>query len=485
MLSHLIRKEFLDSFLNQRFVALAIFSIVLMPLSAVINYKFYEVRKTSFDSQLAEVSEGDNAVLRAYRAPVILSAVARGVEPYMPIYYAFNSASSGRNNDTTVPGNIEAQEFSTLSTFGTFDFLFLVQFVFSLLAVLLAFDMVAGEKERGTLKALLSNSIPRDSILIGKFFGGFAILWLTFVIGFLLLFLVLSLFDAQFFESDNLLRLGFIFSFSTLFIAVFFSVGLMVSTFCHTTRTAIVALLVIWVVVQLVVPKAGEMIATILQPVRSEHEVRVQKQQVIEEEVQAMEESAGKLLIQLSGKASLGDASRMMRAEPSLQSSFRIRYQDQFREYKQRQNDRLQAIKQTWDREKQQQLTLGRSISLLSPASALTFLITDAAGTGDLAYAKYKEAVAEQYQIVDREYFSKRESSGYRIRTENMMMASSFPDSDGNNEPNLEAIPQFNVSEPLLGSVIESNVWAIGIMVFYLLTSFAVAYVRFLRYDVR
>lgn len=45
MLFHLVRKEILDSLLNRRFVAIAVFSMVLMPPSAFINYEYYEARK--------------------------------------------------------------------------------------------------------------------------------------------------------------------------------------------------------------------------------------------------------------------------------------------------------------------------------------------------------------------------------------------------------------------------------------------------------
>jgi len=40
MLAQFIRKEILDSLLNRRFMALAVFSVVLMPLSAVIQKTF-------------------------------------------------------------------------------------------------------------------------------------------------------------------------------------------------------------------------------------------------------------------------------------------------------------------------------------------------------------------------------------------------------------------------------------------------------------
>ena len=214
MLFHLVRKEILDSLLNQRFVAIAVFSMVLMPPSAFINYEYYEARKAAFYRQLAEYQAEDpsSSNLRAYRAPVVLSALARGTEPYMPIYFAFS-----RDANATTAGNIEAQDFSTLSTFGSFDFLFLVQVVFSLLAVLLAFDMISGEKERGTLRAVLANQVPRDSILFGKLLGGYTVLWFTFLVGSLLLYLVLGAYDSRFFEAEAVSRIGFMFAMSSFF----------------------------------------------------------------------------------------------------------------------------------------------------------------------------------------------------------------------------------------------------------------------------
>ena len=485
MLAHLIKKEFLDSLLNQRFIALAIFSIILMPLSAFINYKYYDARKASYDNQLAQYLEDNDSeqasAMRAYRSPVILSSLARGTEPYMPIFFQFKSTSTGGYDDPTEPGNIEAGEFSVLSTFGNFDFLFLVQVVFSLLAILLAFDMIAGEKERGTLKAVLANRVPRDSIILGKFLGGFAVLWVTFLIGFLLLYLVLSLFNGQFLSAVTLPRVLFILGCSTLFLAGFFCIGLMVSTFCYSTRTAIVVLLVVWVVMQLVIPKAGEMIAAVASPVRSEYDVQVERQRILEEEISAMQNEAGEIFSEESGRTNLQDAFAALRDNEPWVEQFQVRYQELFRDSKKRQMDRLREVTQAWEREKEEQRSLGSAIALVSPATALTFLVSDAAGTGDLAYQQYREAVDGQYQIVDREIFSKQESNRYSIRMGGSMISSSF-DSEA---PDLESIPPFTVPEPALDDVIAANAWAMGSLFFYLIIPFLVAYTRFLKYDVR
>ena len=88
-----------------------------------------------------------------------------------------------------------------------------------------------------------------------------------------------------------------------------------------------------------------------------------------------------------------------MRDDEAQWEQFRMRYQERYREFKTKQMDRLNAVTQEWEREKEEQRALGDAIALLSPAAALTFMISDAAGTGDLAYQQYKEAVATQYQM--------------------------------------------------------------------------------------
>lgn len=483
MLAHLIYKEFLDSLLNRRFIVLAIFSIALMPISAWINYEYYDARKEAFDSQLAEyyASEEENAVSRAYRAPAIMSPLARGNEPYMPIYYNFNRPSTGQLVDATSPGNIEAQDFAILSTFGSFDLLFLVQVVFSLLAILLAFDMIAGEKERGTLKGVLANSVPRDKLMLSKFIGGFAVLWLAFLVGFLLLYLVLVLFNSGFLDGPVITRVAFIFGSSTLFIASFMGLGLMVSTFCHSSRTAIIALLIIWVMMQLVIPKAGEMIAVAMRPIKSEHEVRLERQKILAEELATLDNKAGEIFTEVTGISAPEKAFLHMRtSEPSV-AAFRDAYQAAFTSAKQNQNDRTRAVAQAWQRERDLQRQLSTTIALMSPASALTILVSDMAGTGDLAYSEYRAAVDNQYQIVDREYFSKMESNSYRINIGGAMLSGNFSDEAASPPP----IPPFSVSPPALSNVIKANTWPIVTLLFYLIVPFLIGYVRFLKYDVR
>ncbi len=141
----------------------------------------------------------------------------------------------------------------------------------------------------------------------------------------------------------------------------------------------------------------------------------------------------------------------------------------------------MRALALDWQRDRDAQRTFGNGIALLSPAAALTFLVSDAAGTGDLAYQQYRTAVAEQYQIVDREYFSKLESNSYRINIGGAMLSGNF----GEEAATPDAVPPFTVPTPQLGTIIKANIWPLVTLLCYLIIPFLITYTRFLRYDVR
>ncbi|MEW6457214.1 MAG: ABC transporter permease subunit [Acidobacteriota bacterium] len=60
-----------------------------------------------------------------------------------------------------------------LAIFGDLDLSFILRVILSLFSILYTYDAICGEKESGTLKLLLSNSITRAQIIFGKGLGLF------------------------------------------------------------------------------------------------------------------------------------------------------------------------------------------------------------------------------------------------------------------------------------------------------------------------
>ncbi|MEM1094381.1 MAG: ABC transporter permease subunit [Bacteroidota bacterium] len=284
-------------------------------------------------------------------------------------------------------------------------------------------------------------------------------------------------------------RLLLMFGLSSLFLAAFYSVGLMVSACCHSTRTAIVALLVVWVVLQLVIPKTGEMVAAVAVSAPSQESVRIDKAKAAEELEDEMRSQSGTIFTRTTGWTSMNgpdgrSAFEMLSSGEPPAERFREEYQALSADYQQQIRDRLRQVDQAYEQAKARQQQVSRSIALLSPAAALTFLVTDLAGTGDASYATYREAVGDHYQIIDQELFSRSRARRYSVQVGGSSFSSSFP-SDDDDAPEASDMPVFQAEAPGIGAVMGEHAWAIGTLLVYLIVPFLVAYVAFLRYDVR
>jgi ABC-type transport system involved in multi-copper enzyme maturation permease subunit len=477
MLRLIIAKEITESLLNRRFLVIAAFSVVLLVISGVVNYEYYQARQASFDSQYASFTrDKSNDDVRAYRPPELLSVLARGTEPYMPLYFDFGTSEQTLGQVDV--GNIEAEDFRLLASLGSLDFLFLVQVVFSLLAILLSFDMIAGEKERGTLRAVLANSVPRDKVILGKAIGGFLVLLIVFLIGALLLFAILSAMDGRFLRADTLVRFLAVIGFSAVYIAGFFMIGLMISSLCHTGRTAIVSLLVVWVTLLLVIPKLAEATATLALPVRSEESLRVEKTTLIAELDQRKMDESGKIYEEIFQTDRLN--SSLISQETPEAEQFREAYQKMNEGIASEAATRLREIDEGFERERRSQRRLSYALAILSPTSAHGFLVSDLAGTGDIAFENFQDNASDYYARLRSGPLAAVTSQSVRVRIGGSSVWMNIGD-----EFDWDSIPTFQATEIDLPRILRRNTWALVSLGLFVLIPFLLAYVSFIRYDVR
>jgi ABC-type transport system involved in multi-copper enzyme maturation permease subunit len=91
--------------------------------------------------------------------------------------------------------------------FAPVDLAVIAVVIMTFMAVLFAYDAVSGERERGTLKLVLANPVPRDAVLLGKYLGGMASVLLPFLVSAVV---AVALFQAMgiHLTDDEWLRLG-------------------------------------------------------------------------------------------------------------------------------------------------------------------------------------------------------------------------------------------------------------------------------------
>ena len=117
-------------------------------------------------------------------------------------------------------------------------------YLIPLIALMLSFDTIVGERERGTLLLLLTYPVARWQVVIGKFVGHIAILAVTILLGYGSTGLYLF-FNAASEAGDWLLYASMMYS-SLLLGAVFISLGYLVSVLVNDRATASGVAIGIW-----------------------------------------------------------------------------------------------------------------------------------------------------------------------------------------------------------------------------------------------
>ena len=114
-----------------------------------------------------------------------------------------------------------------------------------LIALLLSFDAIAGEIDRGTLQLTLATPVSRGQVLIGKFIGHVAVLSLAVVLGYGIAGAIVFA-AAQNTGMDGIFDLARVISTSLALGATFVAIGYVASVSVRQTGTAAALAVAIW-----------------------------------------------------------------------------------------------------------------------------------------------------------------------------------------------------------------------------------------------
>jgi ABC-type transport system involved in multi-copper enzyme maturation permease subunit len=480
MLRTIIRKELLENIHSYRFPLFALICVILIPLGMFVNNAQYAKRLKDYNEQVRLADEAfqglkiqdvmaGRVAIKGFRPPSQLSIFAQGFESALPAYYQFNQ-------DGYSQGESSSGDATLTSTQGKFDFVFLIQMVISLIGLLFASDVISGEKESGTLRAMLSNSLPRDAILVGKIAGGYLALLAPFLVALVMGILLLLPGAFPLFAGDTPTRIAVMALAASFFILIYYVIGTMISTMSAKTRTALVAILLILTGFQLVIPKLSDMAAGLIYPVRTDTQVSLERSLLINTLDTESAKELGRQYELILGNAKPEVANDPNSPEMKKWAPIRDELQQQVRDKKAQQ---LAAIDETFQQQQKRQRSLAVTLSLISPSAVFGRLAADICGTGDLARTKYIEAVRSHQKALDNELFSKvKRTLMIRPGGRTMMSFSAQP-------VDPKTLPKFAVAPATLGEAVKANTSSLAALLFWLIVPFGVAYIRFLKYDVR
>ncbi len=476
MFGTLLKKEILEYLVSIRFVVLTALCVLLIPLSLYVNFETYRHWTADYNEQLKIESAlgrgGGRPGYQGVRPPSLLSVFANGIETSLPKDFSLDS-------NQVVFGTPRSYGDPIYEIFGRIDFLFVVQAVLSLVALLFAFDSVSGEKESGTLKLALANPLPRYRILMGKFAGGMIVLGTPLVLSYTIGLSILAFTGYSLFQAGVIGDAFLIFGLSLIYVSIFFLLGLLVSTLAHQSKTAMILLMFVWVVLVLGMPRLSIIAAKLARPVDDESVVVLRKR-LLTDNIQKEKGNALKSLYM--EKARQKGLSKGQLMFDSGDPAFVQRRTEIAAPFEARLRSELAKVDEDYQRRKQRQLDLAHNISRISPASILSYLMTDMADTGEFVKVRFLDAVRLHYADMDRLVFSKSYRDTISDGDNGWSFGGNLPVT---NTPNSKDPPRFNVSFPRRAETLAKSLPDIGLLLAYAVLLFAGATVAFLKYDVR
>lgn len=250
MIRVLLRKELLANLRTARLALAAALTLLLTLLAVGMgsldfsqNYTHYESRQRELAERRDKVTtwrQAEGSTTRVLLPPQPLGILSRGLPGT-----AVQGCGFGIG---WIPTMIWLdQDFNMfLRVISEIDATMVIAVLLSFLAVILGFDGISSERERGTLKLVLANAVPRSHVIIAKLIGGVVSLWLPLAFAYVIALLAMLNNADVALTMDDWIRLGGLFVLSCLFLAQVFALSLMISAFARESSTALVICLFAW-----------------------------------------------------------------------------------------------------------------------------------------------------------------------------------------------------------------------------------------------
>jgi ABC-type transport system involved in multi-copper enzyme maturation permease subunit len=488
MFKVILKKEIRYNFTSPRFISLFLLSSILILLSVftgIQEFKFtqkqYQAGIQLLNQDLNERTTWSGVETKAFREP----------NP-MQIFYSGISNDIGRFSGISQWSNIKLQnsnyEDETLfAIFRNIDFVFIIQIVFSLIAILMTYDAINGERESGTLKLILASGISRKSLILGKISGNMISILMPLSVPVLLGLLVLILAGIPL-SIQNWLAIFLLTIISISYILFFQVFGVLVSSVTKSSANSFLILLVTWIFLVLIIPRTGIILAGQIIPVPSVAEIESQSESFEKEEWKKHERILGERWHERSTAMTEMDSEARQNYEDENMwdwmqedDASRKETQEAIAEFSRKQNEDL--------RNKRKQLEkTGFLFSRISPAAIYALTAMDLCDT-DTQLKSRTELAMQNFQEDFNKFIEKKQeenqgNAGIRI-TMDSERGFSFTTPDLLNTIEAQEIPRYQDAKIQYGGILQGVMFDFSLLIALTVIIFGMTFIVFNRYDVR
>jgi ABC-type transport system involved in multi-copper enzyme maturation permease subunit len=454
MIRRLIAKEILINLLSLRLSFAFLILVPLVVISVYILCNDYAQRKADYDAKVSlHMRTAYTDTITLDRPPSPLMVLVGGT-----IVTTGNTVQVSYYDAPHVKGGFDHTPIFYI--FPRTDYLFVIGIVMSLLALLFSYNAISGEREGGTLRLVLANSVPRDIVLLSKWVGGYLSALFPCMTALLLGIIMFALHPAIDLTLADWWAIFLLLLIAGIYLAIFFSLGVFISAISSTTGSSAMRCLFAWIILALIIPNVAPHIARYFAP---------------NPPIQEMERKYDQILADTAQKrySEHAEASeRLSNTEPVTRDEFmriltRIRKKIEEIEYSHlsRQRDQFRQLANDHDNTLKRQIQLSRILSACSPYAIFTDVATALANTDGEAQVDFLRKI-RQYED---DYFD----SQYREGAETGRGIHRF---DPVRNPLV-----FHLTTPNLHERIQQSLPEIGLLMLFGVLCFMAGYLLFLR----
>jgi ABC-type transport system involved in multi-copper enzyme maturation permease subunit len=470
MFCRIVRKEILENLLSLRFALSLLLTISLFAAAAFVFVDDHREQLNDYsrrtNANIAGFREQANQLHKVafyeqhvYSRPTLASLCVEGFEQSLPRHFMFNGFS------IELPRLMGQSNFA-LPRFACLDWSFLISLIFSFIALVFTYDSICGERERGTLRLILTGSVPRATVLLGKYAGLMLTLGIPLLLGLLVSLIIVSASQVDIFQAAVWVKVLGIVALSFVYLSIFVLLGLFVSARASRPANCMAALLFVWVILVILVPSLGRIVSD-----RFSHSAPPT------DLARAMNEAGARVD---NDADKYGERAGARSPNPKeCNPPARARYC----------NARAEAINEVVESHHNRMLAqafAGRSLTRVSPAVVYRTASEALAGTGmHRCIGLFRQI--RQYQVQLREFVigeDRGDPDSLHLLFDEAHSVAEW-NAISKKPVSFEAVPKFEERDSTLGESLRLAVWDVGLLVLFNLVFFAAAFVSFLRYDVR
>lgn len=199
---------------------------------------------------------------------MLLLAAYMGAQVYQNELKMYNEQMTGNQGS----GYSTKTQMTKPSILTAFKFLNLISgasvaIIGAIIGIVIGFDAVSGERERGTLKFLLTQPIFRDTLINGKFLGFIFLIFVVVLTSLILCIGVIASTTGVFPDGDDLLRIMFFGLVTFIYMLVFVAIGIFFSILLKESINALLAAITLFIVFNLLISPIASAIASLVAPI--------------------------------------------------------------------------------------------------------------------------------------------------------------------------------------------------------------------------